>query len=188
MCRTHNIHELTESKIQKKIEPKTLALLSLTLSHSHTTHTHTHADLDNFGLLLLERRADMASVDPTHRRTVKSQPSHWPCPPPLSTLSPLATGPSPSWRSPVGDDPEPPVVVRRAAEHHRSHGKLRAPLHLHVDVDVPRPCTMPVDTLSSHLLAHGGVKFRRAPHGRRRRHAPEARCGPSLHHLFPRLP
>ena len=184
LCRTHNIHELTESKIKKKIEPKTLALLSLT----HTQHTHTHDDMANFGLLLLERRADTASIDPTRRWTAKSQPSHWPCPPPLSTLSTLATGPFPSWRSPVGDDPAPPVAVRRAAEYHRSHSGLQSPLHLHVNMDAPRPCTMPLGTLSSLPLAHGGVTFRRAPRGRRRWRASEARRGPSLHHFFPRFP
>ena len=74
LCRTHGIHELTESKFRRKSTQKPLALLSLTLSHSQTTRTH--ADMASFSLLLLERRADTASVDPTCRRTAKSQPIH----------------------------------------------------------------------------------------------------------------
>ena len=91
----------------------------------------------------------MDSVDPTRRRMAKSKHGLWPSTPPLSTFSPLSTGLFPSKRLPVGGDPAPPKAARRAAEHHRSHGELRALPHLHVDVDAPWPCTMPADTMAS---------------------------------------
>ena len=108
--------------------------------------------------------------------------SHWPSPPPLSTLSPHPTSPHPSKRALVGGNPAPQVAARRAGEHHGGHVELRALPHLHVDVEAPRPCTMLEDMLSSPTRGRACVTFHRTACLRRRRQAPEARRGRSHRH------